>query len=273
MPHFTASDSTRLYFSDEGEGTPLLALAGLSRNGSDFDYLAPHLPGIRLIRLDYRGRGQSEWSGAASYTIATETSDAIALLDHLEVEKSAILGTSRGGLIAMVMAMTAKGRLLGVCLNDIGPVIEESGLAAINTYIGRNPAEKTFEEAAKMRAGLMKGFKNVPLDRWSKEVSKHYCVTDKGLAINYDPGLRDAVLAAGSAQAQDLWPLFDALAGLPIALIRGENSDILSKLTANEMSRRRPDMILAEVPGRGHVPFLDEPEALDAVHKWLGLLP
>ncbi|MGI9395804.1 MAG: alpha/beta fold hydrolase [Boseongicola sp.] len=273
MPDFAATDGTRIFYSDEGDGTPVLALAGLSRNGSDFDYLAPHVPGIRLIRLDYRGRGKSEWSGAATYTIATEAGDAIALLDHLGITKSAILGTSRGGLIAMVMAAMTKERLLGVCLNDIGPVIENAGLTAIKTYIGRNPVEKTFEEAAEMRAALMKGFKHVPADRWAAEVRKHYRVTASGLAINYDPKLRDAVLAAASAPTQDAWPLFDALVGLPIALIRGENSDILSMLTAEEMLRRRPDMIRAEVPGRGHVPFLDEPEALVAIHKWLDLLP
>jgi len=273
MPNFAAPDGTQLFYSDEGDGTPVLALAGLTRNGSDFDYLVPHVPDIRLIRLDYRGRGRSEWSGASSYTIANETGDAIALLDFLGVEKSAILGTSRGGLNAMVMAATAKDRLLGVCLNDIGPIIEDVGIEAIKTYLGRNPAEKTFEKAAEMRAGLMKGFENVPSDRWATEVRKHYRMTDSGLAINYDPGLRDAVLASGTTLAPDLWPMFDALDGLPIALIRGENSDILSKSTADEMSRRRPDMIRAEVRGRGHVPFLDESEALDAVHKWLELFP
>ncbi len=124
-----------------------------------------------------------------------------------------------------------------------------------------------------MRAGLMEGFENVPADRWMTEVQKHYQQTEDGLAINYDPELRDAVMAASAAPTPDLWPIFDALAGLPIALIRGTNSDILTKATADEMSRRRPDMIRADVPGRGHVPFLDEAQALDAIHAWLEQLP
>ena len=269
MPYFNAPDGTRLYYSDEGTGVPVLALSGLTRNSRDFDYLAAHVPDIRLIRLDYRGRGRSEWSGAATYTIPNEAHDVLAFLDYLGIDKYAVLGTSRGGLIAMTLAAEVGNRMSGVCLNDIGPVIESDGLAAINTYLGRNPAQRTFEEAAKMRAELMTGFKNVPAGRWDVEVHKHYEIAKDGLAINYDPELRDAVLGASAKPAPDLWPLFDALVGLPIALIRGANSDVLSADTADEMSRRRPDMIRADVPDRGHVPFLDEPEALDAIHEWL----
>ena len=86
------------------------------------------------------------------------------------------------------------------------------------------------------------------------------------------PKLRDAVLAAGAQPAPDLWPLFDALAGLPIALVRGANSDLLTAQTADEMSRRRPDMLRADVADRGHVPFLDEPQALNVLHTWLEAL-
>ena len=121
MAYLTAPDGARLWFTDEGprDGVPVLALAGLTRNGTDFDYLAPHLPDIRLIRLDYRGRGGSDFTGAATYTIPTEAGDVLALLDHLGLARAAILGTSRGGLIAMVLAVSAKERLSGVCLNDI----------------------------------------------------------------------------------------------------------------------------------------------------------
>ena len=269
MPHFTASDGTRLFYTDEGEGLPVIALAGLTRNGADFDHVAPHLP-VRLIRLDYRGRGQSDWADQATYTIPQEAADTIALMDHLGLEKAAILGTSRGGLIAMVLAATAKDRLLGVALNDIGPVIEDRGLDVIKDYIGRNPAQKTYQEAAEARARLWTHFEDVPMSRWLAEVQAHYEQTDDGLVIRYDPKLRDAVLAAGAQPAPDLWPLFDALDGLPLALVRGANSDLLSAATADEMQRRcRPDMIRADIAGRGHVPFLDEPDAVAALTVWL----
>ena len=131
-------------------------------------------------------------------------------------------------------------------------------------------SQKTLAEAAEARARLMAGFVDVPRTRWAEEVQRHYREGADGLEINYDPRLRDAVLA--SDLAPDMWPLFDAMAGLPLAAIRGENSDILSAETLAEMRRRRPDMIVAEVPGRGHVPFLDEPKALSALDAWLAAM-
>ncbi|WOI55778.1 alpha/beta hydrolase [Palleronia sp. LCG004] len=271
MPDFTTSDGLRLHYEDRGEGTAILCLSGLTRNSTDFDYVAPHLSG-RVIALDYRGRGKSDWAESDSYSVPVEARDALELLDHLELPRAAILGTSRGGLIAMLIAATAKDRLTGVCLNDIGPEIAPEGIAAIMDYIGRAPEQATLAEAAAIRSGLMAGFEEVPQSRWIDEVAKHYVEGENGLTINYDPGLADAVRAGGAEPAPDMWPLFDALEGLPLAAIRGRNSNLLSPETFAEMQRRRPDMIAVEVPGRGHVPFLDEPEALDALARWQALL-
>lgn len=273
MPDLFAPDGARIYYTDEGVGTPVLALAGLTRNGSDFDYAAPQFSGKRLIRMDYRGRGGSQWSGPETYTIPTEASDVLALLDHLNLAKIAILGTSRGGLIAMLIAALAKPRLSGVCFVDIGPELEKSGLDTIKSYIGKNPSQRTYAQAVTMRSELLAGFRNVPESRWREEVEKHYIETDDGLKINYDPALRDAVVAAGAQPMPDLWPLFDALEGLPLALIRGANSDLLSPGTVQEMLRRRPDMIHADIPDRGHVPFLDEPASKEVLNAWLKQLP
>ncbi len=272
MAHFTTSDGLSLHYLDEGEGLPLLCLAGLTRDVQDFDFVAPHLDGVRLIRMDYRGRGQSDWAPHATYTIPVEGRDAMELLDHLGLEQAAVLGTSRGGLIAMVLAATVKDRLLGVALNDVGPVIAQAGLDFIKGYLGKEPPWNTYEEAAEKRAAALPGFANVPPERWRREVEMHYRLTDDGLRITYDPKLREAVLGDGATPAPDLWPLFDMLAGLPLCAIRGANSDLLSPETFAEMQRRRPDMIAAEVPDRGHIPFLDEAEALDALTRWLGML-
>ncbi|WP_322893904.1 MULTISPECIES: alpha/beta hydrolase [unclassified Yoonia] len=268
MPTFHSTDGLSLHYTDEGSGPPVIALAGLTRNGADFDHVAPHLP-IRLIRPDYRGRGQSSWADPATYSVAQEAADVLALMDHLGLARAAILGTSRGGLIAMLLAATAKDRLTGVALNDIGPEIAPAGLEVIKTYLGRNPPQKTYDEAAAARATLWTAFEGVPMTRWLAEVRAHYQQTPDGLVIRYDPKLRDAVLNTGAQPMPDLWPLFDALNSLPLALIRGANSDLLTLETADEMTRRRPDMIRADVPGRGHVPFLDEPAALAALHQWL----
>lgn len=269
IQYFTAEDGAKIAYRDEGEGLPVLALCGLTRNGSDFDYAAPHLKNYRLIRMDYRGRGGSDWTGAASYTVPREGADALQLLDHLAVPRAAILGTSRGGMVGMYLAAVAKPRVLGICLNDVGPELVRGGLERIFDYVGRNPSTKDMNSLAKKLPDLMVGFANVPASRWAEEVSHHYIETARGLEINYDPALREAFLAAFEGPDVDLWPLFDACAGLPLALIRGANSDLLSVETAMKMQTRRPDMLFAEVPDRAHIPFLDEPEAVACMTKWL----
>lgn len=266
---FTTSDGTRLAYDDHGAGLPLLCLPGLTRTMADFDYLIPHLPPLRLIRMEYRGRGASQWTGAASYTVPQEGKDALELLDHLGVAKAAILGTSRGGLIGMLLAAVAHDRLLGLCLNDVGPEIHRPGLERIFDYVGRNPAAKTHADLAARLPRTMPGFANVPQSRWLEEAVKHYTQTPDGLQITYDPALRDAFLAAFEGPPVDLWPLWDATAGLPVALIRGANSDLLSQACTDEMRRRRPDMIFASVPDRAHIPFLDEPESLTALRAFV----
>jgi len=275
MPEFRTSDNLRLWYEDQGEGDAILCLSGLTRNSTDFDYVLPYLLGDhRVIRLDYRGRGQSQRSPDwATYTIPTEARDVIELLDHLGLDRVAILGTSRGGLIGMSLALMAKARLTGLCLVDIGPELMDEGLEVIKDYIGQEPEAQDYETAALHLATLMTGFEDVPADRWRDEAYRRYRQTPEGgLTITYDAKLRDAVLEAGTQPMPDLWPLFDALQGLPIACIRGVNSDLLAASTLAEMARRRPDMIVAEVPRRGHVPFLDEPESLEALNEWTLLI-
>ncbi|MCK0149656.1 alpha/beta hydrolase [Marivita sp. S6314] len=272
MPRFTTSDGISLSYTDEGQGLPVLCLAGLTRDGRDFDFVAPHLSDVRLIRLDYRGRGKSDWADAETYQIPVEARDALELMDHLDLDKVAILGTSRGGLVAMVLAATAKTRLHGVALNDIGPEIDPQGIEVIKNYLGRTPALSSHAEVAAAREATMTGFANVPKSRWLEEAQRLFHETEDGLTLTYDAKLRDAVLEAGAQPAPDLWPLFDAFAGLPLACLRGANSDLLAASTFAEMKARRPDMIAVEIPDRGHIPFLDEPQSLDALRRWLDML-
>jgi len=159
-----------------------------------------------------------------------------------------------------------------VALNDVGPELDPKGLDFIMQYLGRNPAAKTYAEAAAAMARAFPEFEGVPDSRWLEEARKHYVQTDAGLRITYDPHLRDAVALVADQPPVDLWPFFDALAGLPLACIRGANSTLLSAETLAEMQRRIPKMITATVPGRGHIPFLDEPEAMAALHAWITLL-
>ena len=272
MAYFTASDGAEIYYTDEGAGVPILSLSGLTRTGRDFDYLAPYLPPCRLIRMDYRGRGESAWTGAASYTVPREGLDALELLAHLDVAKTAILGTSRGGLIGLYLAAVAKDRLLGLCLNDVGPELARGGLNRIFDYLGRNPSAKTHEALAAALPRLMLGFHNVSEARWLAEARLHYAETPEGLRITYDPSLREAFINAMNGPEVNLWPLFDACEGLPLALLRAQNSDLVTPETAERMQSLRPDMLYADVKDRAHIPFLDEPEAVGLVRDWVGML-
>lgn len=269
MAFFTTADGARLAYDDQGDGLPVLCLAGLTRERHDFDDALPALAGVRVIRMDYRGRGQSDWTGAATYTIAQEAADALALLDHLEVGAAAVLGTSRGGLIGMHLARVAPARLRGLCLVDIGPHIPTAGLDRIILYVGRNPAARTLAEMAEKMPAAMKGFDGVPADRWLREVTRFYSETPDGLRIRYDPELRAAFLAEYSPPHAGDWAGWQATAGLPVALIHGAGSDLLAASTVERMRESHPDLIYALIPGRGHVPFLDETESVTALRRWL----
>jgi len=268
MLHFTASDGARIAVRDDDGGVPLICLHGLTRNGGDFDVLRPLLPGIRIIAMDSRGRGGSDHSGAASYTVPREAQDVIEMMDHLRIATAPFIGTSRGGMVAMAIAARYPERITGLCLNDIGPEMEPEGRARIPTYIGIQPTERSIAERVAAMPGHNPGFANVPHARWQTEVERHFVETPQGLRIAYDPALRDAFMATID-RAPNMWHGYDALAGKPVAVIRGVNSLILSPRIVAEMARRRPDLIRAEVPDRGHMPFLDEPESVAAIRAFL----
>lgn len=272
MTYFTTSDGKRLYFEDSGMGTPVLCLAGLTRNSRDFSQLAPHLSDMRMIKLDARGRGRSDHDADyVNYTVVRESLDAIELLDHLNLHKVVFLGTSRGGLLAMTLAVSHPERLAGVILNDVGPVIEPAGIARIMEYVGAPPASKTYDEAAAALKTVMEPhFPDVSLDVWRQQAENQYEQTPEGLALRYDPALRTALLEqAAAGAAPDLWPFFEALRDIPTGVLRGRNSNILSPETLAQMRKCHPNLVSAEIPDRGHVPFLDEPQSLDVIHKIL----
>ncbi|MFA3917349.1 alpha/beta fold hydrolase [Ruegeria hyattellae] len=270
MPSFTTTDGLRLHFSDEGAGVPLLCLPGLTRNGDDFNFVKPHLVHLRLLTLDFRGRGGSDYDpDHMHYNIAREALDVIELLDHLALDKVSLLGTSRGGLVSMVLAATHPDRLAAVILNDIGPEVAPAGLERIMGYVGILPNSKTLDQAA---VGLKKfmdpEFPGVPLGRWREQANFQYDESQDGLTLRYDAKLRDALLEQAQAgPPPDLWPLFEALKPIPTGVIRGANSDLFTSETLQKMQESHPGLVSAEVPNRGHVPFLDEPEALHVIHQ------
>ncbi|ARE38857.1 Hydrolase, alpha/beta fold family functionally coupled to Phosphoribulokinase [Rhodovulum sp. P5] len=273
MQRFAADDGLMLAYDDQGAGAPVLCLCGLTRNMDDFEPVVERFADrARILRLDTRGRGASDHDpDFMNYNLIRESRDVLALVDHLGLDRVAIIGTSRGGLIAMTLAAGHRTLLSGVCLNDIGPMIDPHGMGYIMSYLGQRPGYANYDDAAAQLETKMAGrFPGVTRDQWRAYARRVWSEAPDGLALRYDPNLRRAVAEASAAGAMpDLWPLFDALNGLPVALIRGQNSDILSCETAEEMRRRRPDMIYAEIPDRGHVPFLDEPAAVEVIAAFI----
>lgn len=272
MTYFTTTDGKNLYFEENGSGSPVLCLAGLTRNTQDFSFLTPHMADHRMIAMDYRGRGQSEYdTDHGNYNVLREAHDAIELLDHLGLERVSVIGTSRGGLIAMALAASHPERLASVVLNDIGPVIDTSGIAKIMGYVGKKPVSKTYDEAALALQHMMaEQFPGVPLERWRQMAEFQNQETEQGLALRYDLGLRTALLEQAAAGAiPDMWLFFEALRDIPTGVIRGANSDVLGKDTLAEMHRRHPGLVSVEVPDRGHAPFLDEPQSLELIRNVL----
>lgn len=269
MSRFVTSDGIALGWEQDGSGTPILCLPGLTRDQRDFDDLAGALGGrYRLIRLTFRGRFGSDWDADfRNYNPGREAEDVVGFLDFLGLDKVTIVGTSRGGLVAMVLGAIAKPRLAGVLLNDIGPEIRPGGLEVIMGYLGLKPKAPTMAAlAALLEERMAPSFPNLPPERWAALARRWYREeADGSVGLTYDPKLRDAVIAAGAQPLPDLWPLFDLLADVPLAVVRGANSDLLSRETVAAMQARHPGLIVREVANRGHAPFLNEPEAIAAL--------
>jgi pimeloyl-ACP methyl ester carboxylesterase len=272
---FAASDGLGLYARDFGRnsGPPVLCLCGLTRNSRDFEPLARFIADrCRMIVLDYRGRGQSAYApDPTSYRPDVELADAIRLLDTIGIARAGVIGTSRGGLIAMLMGSVHPERLSGVVLNDIGPVIERDGLLRIRNYLGKEPAFRDWSEAVSLLRETQAGF-FLSGDEWMS-FARRIFRDDHGVPrLDYDLRLAETFPsreAIEQAEAPDLWPLFETLKSLPVTVLRGANSDLLSTATAIEMASRHPGLKAVSVKDRGHPPFLDEPECVAAIEEWL----
>ncbi|MEO0681050.1 MAG: alpha/beta hydrolase [Pseudomonadota bacterium] len=275
MPRLEASDGRKLFYLDEGQGPVVLCLAGLTRNRRDFDAVAARLTDrFRVLRLDSRGRGGSERAldPAAEYDLMVETGDALHLLDTLGIARAAVIGTSRGGLLAGLMASLRPGLLGAVAVNDIGPRVEMAGLRRIAGYVGGGPAA-TFQTAAEgFRSANEDRFPGIPLSRWLTHAHATYDDDGGRPVFAYDPALAEVTRAGVEGQAGDHIDASAAFAGLaatPLLVIRGARSDILSADTAQAMVAGRDDAAVVEVADRGHAPFLDEPEVVAALDPFL----
>lgn len=254
----------RVYGPEPQTAIPVICLPGLTRNGRDFHELAGFLAsspggGFPVISLDYRGRGNSERDKDKSrYTIAVETSDVIAACAYFGIEKAIFIGTSRGGLILHHLIGLKPDLIAASILNDIGPVIEIEGLLAIRDYLSARPAPGNWPDAAE---GLQTihgpEFPVLSASDWASMARALYR-DDAGMPVaDFDPALVVPLqgLTADTALPA-LWPQFDAFAGKPMMVIRGEHSKLLSEATVWEMARRHPGLTALTAPGQGHAPIL-----------------
>lgn len=258
---------------------PLLMMHGLTRNSADFEPLAANLAGrFRLIVPDQRGRGRSDADPEpANYRPDVYAADMFALLTSLAIERVTIIGTSMGGLIAMVMAALQPQRIAGIVFNDVGPEIDPAGLARIQGYVGKGVPLASWEEAARQCAATNgDAFPDYDTADWMA-FARRTCreQPDGSIALDYDPAI--AASADGEDPATvppDLWPLWAMLDAIPVLVVRGENSDLLASTTVNEMERRHSGPFAAvQVPCRAHAPMLDEPAALEAIEVFLASIP
>jgi pimeloyl-ACP methyl ester carboxylesterase len=225
--------------------------------------------------MDQRGRGKSDYDEqAARYNVATYVADTFAVLDHFSLQDVVLIGTSMGGLMAMLMASMMPTRIRGIVLNDVGPVVEPAGIARIQSYVGTGGPVASWADASVVaRSNNEIAFPDYDEAEW-RTFAKRIFIEENGfLRLAYDPAISQPISDDhSSAVPADLWSVFDNLVDVPVLVIRGNTSDILAAETVAEMARRHPDLRTIEVANRGHAPILDEPEALRAINSFLGQL-
>ncbi|WP_449256555.1 alpha/beta fold hydrolase [Bosea sp. (in: a-proteobacteria)] len=276
---FTASDGLKLHARDYGPlaaaALPVVCLPGFARTAADFHEVALALSQDearprRILALDYRGRGLSaydpEWK---HYDIRVELDDLMQVLVAAGIERAVFIGTSRGGLLTMALAAARPAVIKGVVLNDVGPVIDARGLLRIRGYVGKLPQPRSFSEGAEILKRLSdQQFPALGDAEWELMARRTWTDRDGPLRPDYDTNLMKVLEELDlEAPLPVLWPYFDALQGMPILAIRGDNSDLLAEKTLQEMAEHHPDCETHVVPGQGHAPLLGSKEMIRRIGK------
>lgn len=279
---YLSTDGLKLHARDYGpcghKSVPVLCLPGLTRGVRDFHRLAMSLAHDatrrrRVVVAEFRGRGQSEYDpDIANYTTRTEALDTLDLMAAIGLESCVVIGTSRGGLVAMAMSALRPAVLKGFVLNDIGPRIEGIGLLRIAGQLNRVPVPQSWEEARDSLRKLQgEVFTGLDDDAWMEFARDIYRDNNGRPARDYDPKIAKTLdtEAISAGETPEIWPQFMGLGGIRGLVLRGEYSDLLSAATVAEMQKRHRRLSAITVPGRGHVPFLTEPVALKGIESLL----
>jgi pimeloyl-ACP methyl ester carboxylesterase len=273
--YYPSSDGLRLYAriypAQRAGGLPVLCLPGLTRNSRDFAALAGHMSERHeVIAADLRGRGLSAWDPDPShYHLAHYVEDAWSLLDSRGTRRVVIVGTSLGALMGMVMA-TRPDRIAGVVLNDAGPELDLAGLLRIGSYAGKLPPVRSWTEAAAQAKTVHeKAVPGLTDAQWMEYARRNYRENADGVPVpDMDPKIASGFKQPPTGPLQ-MWPLWAQITAVPMLVIRGGVSDLLSAATVDRMRLEKPDLEHLTVPNRGHTPLLDEPECLDAIDGFL----
>lgn len=267
---YRSEDGLRLYARDHVGPTPqapvIVCLPGLTRNSKDFMDLARVLSAThRVICPDLRGRGRSARDpDATHYRPDRYVQDVITLLDVLKIEEVTLIGTSLGGLMAMIMIATQPGCVRAAVLNDVGPEVDPAGLARIAGYVGKTaPVDDWRAAAAQTEHVNGVAFPDYTSEDWMMMARELFIQEGTTPVLDYDPAI--ALGVANGSAAANLWPLFEKLPAKPLLVLRGESSDILSPQTLQRMAQQMPSLSSVTVPNRGHAPSLAEPVARSAI--------
>lgn len=281
--HFiTMQDGLRLHLRDYGSThgalLPVVCLAGLTRTSADFAALAQALahgrfgPPRRVIAIDYRGRGQSDYdSDWHHYDVRVESTDIIAALTALSINEAQFIGTSRGGLIAMVLAAMRPGLIKALVLNDVGPVLEPKGLARIKSYVGKMPQPQSWADAVNLLKNVSSNhFPALSDDDWQAYARQTFQEVKGKLVPCYDLKLAKTLdLIDLDVPQPDLWPQFEAMRAIHMLVLRGALSDLLSEQTFGAMQMRHPGCKGLTVPGQGHAPLLRDELSMTTISQFL----
>ena len=267
----------RCYGRPSSPALPVVCLPGLARTAADFETVAAALTGEterprRVIALDYRGRGLSDYDrDPANYSFQTELADVLAVVTALEAMPAVFLGTSRGGVLTMLLAALRPAAIAGVVLNDIGPVIEPKGLMRIKGYVGRMPQPKSIAEGAEILRRLFDAqFPRLTSEDWLAAARRTFKQQDGAWVPTYDVRLAKTMEGIDFERPLPaLWKEFDALANVPLMVVRGANSDLLSAATVNAMRTRRSAMETFEVADQGHAPLLAEADVIGRIAEFV----
>lgn len=275
--YFTNPDGLKQHYRDYNlaseEAPVILCMPGLTRNARDFEEIAEHLSErCRIICVEQRGRGLSDWDPEPSrYQPVTYVADMMALLDHLHIKQVIALGTSLGGIMTILIQAMHSGILMAAILNDIGPEVDPKGLARIQGYVGKGAPPQSWDEAiAQLKSGNSEVYPNFSAAEWEWFTRKLYTEKAGVPVADYDPAISQNLNANEDQAAPDLWSVFVAMSTIPVVVLRGELSDILSVDTLGVMAQVHPDLISVTVPGVGHAPLLREPECIEAIDRLIG---